>query len=70
MDTVKGFGGAEYGIRSCEVQTESGKECGRPALFQSLFTWHLTEKRHLFVCNECGEQLNEFMRNLPADDPV
>jgi hypothetical protein len=50
---------------SCEIYNEEiqAAACGKPASFQSPFTWHLKERRYLWVCDEHREALRRLWRS-------
>jgi len=52
---------------TCEIETAPGQLCGRPALYTSMFTWHLVEERFCWVCEDHGRELSETAARVMAE---
>ncbi len=54
-----------YETFGCEVELADGSQCGKPTQWQSVYTFHLTEKRFLWVCDDCRREIERCAREFP-----
>jgi hypothetical protein len=52
-------------LHTCEIETD-GKACGRETYFQSVYTWHKSDKRYCWVCKECADAMAPFVFKDPV----